>query len=98
MSGKKPSLTLMKRFFTWLRDQRGSTRLSFLLQIICRIGSSLFSFLWTPLLLSSMGANLNGLFLNFQKWATLGSLGDLGMGGMINIRAGRLIGQDKQNE
>jgi O-antigen/teichoic acid export membrane protein len=88
----------VKRLLQWLRSQRSSTRLSFLLQIFCRVGFSLFSLLWTPLLLSSMGASLNGLFLNFQKWASLGSLGDLGMGGMVNIRTSRLLGQDKQEE
>ena len=45
-----------------------------------------------------MGKSLNGLFLNFQKWASLGSLGDLGMGGMVNIRTSRLLGQDKPEE
>jgi O-antigen/teichoic acid export membrane protein len=88
----------VKRLFPWLRSQRTSTRLGFILQIFCRAGFSLFSFVWTPLLLGSMGAGLTGLFLNFQKWASLGSLGDLGMGGMVNMRASRLLGQDKADE
>ena len=67
----------MKRFSRWLDSQRHSTRLSFLLQIACRICFSLLSLLWTPMLLHSMGRNLNGLFLNFQKWASLdGCTGD----------------------
>jgi O-antigen/teichoic acid export membrane protein len=97
MSDEKTSPALIKSLFNWLHDQRSSTRLGFLLQIFCRVGFSLFSFLWTPLLLGSMGASLNGLFLNFQKWASLGSLGDLGMGGMVSIRTSRLMGQDKQD-
>ncbi len=91
-------MTVLKRILKSANSQRGSTRLSFLLQIICRVGFSLFSLLWTPLLLNSMGKSLNGLFLNFQKWASLGNLGDLGMGGMVNIRTSRLLGQGKQEE
>lgn len=91
-------MLFLRRFFYWFRDQRSSTRLSFLLQIICRIGFSLFSFIWTPLLLGSMGKSLNGLFLNFQKITTLGGLGDLGMGAVVNIRTSRLLGQGKEPE
>lgn len=83
----------MKRALQWLQTQRSSTRLSFLLQILCRIGFALFSLLWAPLLLISMGKSLNGLFLNFQSITTLGNLGDLGMGGVVNIRTSRLLGQ-----
>ncbi|HEU6449049.1 MAG TPA: hypothetical protein VFV23_11485 [Verrucomicrobiae bacterium] len=88
----------MNNFFQWLDRQRNSTRLSFLLQIICRVASSLLSLLWTPLLLRSMGPNLNGLFLNFQKWTTLGNLGDLGMGGMVNIQTNRMLGRGEQEK
>ncbi len=45
-----------------------------------------------------MGKSLNGLFLNFQKITTLGGLGDLGMGGVVNIRTSRLLGQGKEPE
>src|ERR1043166_6672975 len=88
----------MKRLAQWLRSQRSSTRLSYIFQIVCRIGFSLLSLLWTPLLLSSMGPTLNGLFLNFQKMASLGAVGDLGMGGLVNIQTSRLLGQQKENE
>jgi len=87
-----------RRFFQWFHGQRSSTRLSFLLQIICRIGFSIFSFIWTPLLLGSMGKSLNGLFLNFQKITSLGGLGDLGMGDVVNIRTSRLLGQGREPE
>ena len=83
----------MTRFLQWLRAQRSSTRLSFLLQILTRAGFALFSLLWAPLLLVSMGKSLNGLFLNFQSITTLGNLGDLGMGGVVNIRTSRLLGE-----
>jgi len=42
-----------------------------------------------------MGRSLNGLFLNFQKMAGLGVVGDLGVGGLINIQTSRLLGQEK---
>jgi O-antigen/teichoic acid export membrane protein len=91
-------MDFLKRAVKWFRNQRSSTRLSFLLQICCRILLSLFAFIWTPLLLGSMGKSLNGLFLNFQKMASLGGLGDLGMGGVVNIRTSRLLGQGRENE
>src|SRR6195256_2030126 len=88
----------MKRVAKWLASQRSSTRLGFVLQICCRILFSLFSLVWTPLLLSSMGSSLNGLFLNFQKMASLGAVGDLGMGGWVNIETSRLLGQQREAE
>jgi O-antigen/teichoic acid export membrane protein len=45
-----------------------------------------------------MGKTLNGAFLSFQSIATLAGLGDLGMGGMLNIHTSRLLGQGKQAE
>jgi O-antigen/teichoic acid export membrane protein len=91
-------MSVFQRFFQWFHSQRNSTRLSFLLQIICRIGFSICSFIWTPLLLGSMGKSLNGLFLNFQKITSLGGLGDLGMGDVVNIRTNRLLGQGREPE
>jgi O-antigen/teichoic acid export membrane protein len=89
---------MTNRAAKWLRANRSSTRLVFFLQIGCRVGTSLFALLWTPLLLRSMGKALNGLFLNFQSLATLGGLGDLGVGVMVNIQTSRLLGQGKEAE
>jgi O-antigen/teichoic acid export membrane protein len=72
--------------------------LAFFLQTGCRVLTAFCSLLWARLLLKTMGAELNGLFLNFQNIASLGGLGDLGMGGLVNIQASRLIGQGKENE
>jgi O-antigen/teichoic acid export membrane protein len=88
----------MNRLLKWFLTHRASTRVAFVLQIVCRVLFSLCSLLWTPLLLSSMGRSLNGLFLNFQRMASLGVIGDLGMGGLINIRTSRLLGQGKEAE
>ncbi len=82
----------------WLHNHRSSTRFSFVLQIVCRVLFSVFSLLWTPLLLGSMGKALNGLFLSFQSLTTLGGLGDLGMGGLVNIQTSRLLGRGDERE
>jgi O-antigen/teichoic acid export membrane protein len=89
---------MLNRIKGWLLRQRNATRLTFLLQIVCRVLTSAFSLLWTPLLLASMGKALNGVFLSFQSICTLGGLGDLGMGGMVNIHASRMLGQGKEDE
>jgi O-antigen/teichoic acid export membrane protein len=41
-----------------------------------------------------MGKALYGTFLSFQSLATLGGLGDLGMGGALNIETSRLLGKN----
>jgi O-antigen/teichoic acid export membrane protein len=86
------------RLTRWLLTQRSSPRLAFLLQIGCRVLTALCSLVWTPLLLRSMGTALNGLFLNFQALASLGGLGDLGMGALVGIQTGRMLGQGKEAE
>lgn len=89
---------MANRLASWLLTQRSSPRLAFLLQIGCRALTSLCSLLWIPLLLGSMGKALNGLLLNFQSIASLGGLGDLGMGGLVSIQTSRLLGQGKEAE
>jgi O-antigen/teichoic acid export membrane protein len=89
---------MANRLTWWLLAQRSSPRLAFLLQIGCRALTSLCSLLWIPLLLRSMGQGLNGLLLNFQSIASMGGLGDLGMGGLVNIQTSRMLGQEKEAE
>ena len=89
---------MANRLARWLLARRSSPRLAFLLQIGCRVLTSVLSFLWIPLLLGSMGKALNGLLLNFQSIASMGGLGDLGMGGLVNIQTSRLLGQGKEEE
>jgi O-antigen/teichoic acid export membrane protein len=89
---------MANRLTRWLVAQRSSPRLAFLLQIGCRVLTSVFSLLWIPLLLGSMGKALNGLLLNFQSITSMGGLGDLGMGGLVNIQTSRLLGQGKEVE
>ncbi len=89
---------MQSRVTKWLLAQRSATRLTFITQITIRVLSSLCSLIWIPLLLRAMGSTLNGLFLSFQSVASMGGLGDLGMGGMVNIQTGRLLGQGKEPE
>ncbi|HMJ64490.1 MAG TPA: hypothetical protein VK615_03990 [Candidatus Binatia bacterium] len=62
--------------------------------MITRIATALLGLVWTPLLIGAMGRALYGTFLSFQSVATLGGLGDLGMGGAINIETSRLLGKN----
>jgi len=83
----------MNALISWLRRERSSTRLAFLLQTISRLATAGLALIWTRLLLQAMGVELNGLWLAFQAVATLGGLGDLGMGGAVGISTGRMLGQ-----
>src|SRR5687767_14645527 len=68
-----------------------------MLQMVTRTASALLSLLWTPLLIGAMGRTLYGTFLTFQSVATLGALGDLGMGGAVQIETNRLLGRQDQS-
>jgi O-antigen/teichoic acid export membrane protein len=77
----------------WLLHHRASTRLAFVTQIGVRVASALVNLLWIRLLVAAMGTSLYGVFTTFQSIAALGGLGDLGMGGAVALRAGRMLGQ-----
>ncbi len=81
----------------WWDRHRSSTRVAFMFQMATRVGSSILSLLWTPLLIGTMGKTLYGTFLTFQSVATLGALGDLGMGGAVQIETGRLLGRKEES-
>lgn len=83
----------MSALLSWLQRERSSTRLAFLLQTASRLATAALALIWTRLLLQAMGVELNGLWLAFQAVATLGGLGDLGMGGAVGITTGRMLGQ-----
>ena len=78
---------------SWLWRQRNSTRLAFLLQIISKVLGGLMGLLWSRLLYRALGAPLLGLFNNFQLLASLGGLGDLGLGGALGIQVGQHLGR-----
>jgi O-antigen/teichoic acid export membrane protein len=85
-------------FVAWLRRVRNSSRLALMLQLGTRVLTSLLALVWTKLLLRTMGNTLNGLFVSFQTAAQLGGVGDLGMGGAINIQTGQYLGKGDQEE
>jgi len=89
---------MANRLTRWLLAQRSSPRLAFVLQIGCRLMTALCSLLWVRLLLRIMGPALNGLLLTFQTITSMGGLGDLGMGGLVNIQTSRMLGQGKEAE
>jgi O-antigen/teichoic acid export membrane protein len=82
----------------WLLTHRTSSRLAFLFNLITRAVSAVMSFVWTPLLLHAMGGRLYGLFITFQAIPQLGGLGDLGIGGAIGNRAGRMVGRSEYDQ
>jgi O-antigen/teichoic acid export membrane protein len=86
----------MNALISWLKRERNSTRIAFLLQMVSRLASAALAFLWARLLFQAMGAELNGLWVGFIGVASLGGLGDLGMGGAVGIRVGRLLGQNDE--
>ncbi len=80
-------------FIGWLKQQRSSTRLAFVLQTGSRVFGAVTGLLWTRLLLGAMGDTLFGYFLAYQTVVTLGGLGDLGMGGAIGLKTGQDLGR-----
>ncbi|HEY2082829.1 MAG TPA: hypothetical protein VGI88_08585 [Verrucomicrobiae bacterium] len=82
---------------SWLERNRTSARMAFLLRMIVMGLGSLFSLLWTRLLLRAMGDPLMGLFQNFQALTRLGGLGDLGISGALSLKVGTLLGRGDEN-
>jgi O-antigen/teichoic acid export membrane protein len=86
------------RIVRFWKKYQGSVRFAFLLQLSVRVLTSLCSLLWTRLLLGAMGPALNGLFLIFQSFTTLGGLGNLGLGGAVGTETSRHLGQGTPKE
>ena len=82
----------------WLLANRTSVRLAFAFRLFGMFAGSLFSLLWTRLLLRAMGDALFGLFLSFQSVTRLGGLGDLGMSGAVALRAGQHLGRGENDQ
>jgi O-antigen/teichoic acid export membrane protein len=82
---------------SWLERNRTSARMAFLLRMIVMALGSLFSLLWTRLLLRAMGDPLMGLFQNFQALTRLGGLGDFGITGALALKVGTLLGRGDEN-
>ena len=85
-------MSFLPAITSWLRRNRTSVRMAFVLRMIAMALGSLFSLLWTRLLLRTMGDPLYGLFQNFQALSRLGGLGDLGLSGALAWKAGLMLG------
>lgn len=75
-----------------LQRNRTSVRMAFILRMASMALGSLFSLVWSRLLLRAMGDPLLGLFQNFQAVTRLGSLGDLGISGALSLKTGLMLG------
>jgi len=82
----------------WLLHVRASGRLAFLLRLSTMFPSMLLSLWWARALLHAMGPNNYGLFLAFQGVLSLVALGDLGMGGALQIRTMHLLAKSQTSE
>ncbi|HEX4265700.1 MAG TPA: oligosaccharide flippase family protein [Verrucomicrobiae bacterium] len=85
-------MSFLPAISSWLKRNRTSARMAFLLRMIAMGVGSLFSLLWMRLLLRAMGDPLLGLFQNFQALTRLGGLGDFGITGALSLRAGTMLG------
>jgi len=89
-------MSFLPSFTSWLTRNRTSARLAFVFRLVAMALGSLFSLLWTRLLLRAMGDPLMGLFQNFQALARLGGLGDLGITGALALKAGTMLGRREE--
>ncbi len=89
---------MLVKTIQWLKRERSSSRLALVLQLGSRVGSSGLALVWSRLLQGAMGSSLYGGYLSFLKLASLGGLGDLGMGGAVNYRLAQYLGQGKERE
>ncbi|HXT10156.1 MAG TPA: hypothetical protein VN873_01230 [Candidatus Angelobacter sp.] len=86
-------MSFLPALISWLKRNRTSVRMAFVLQMVAKAAGSCFSLIWMPLLIRSMGDPLFGLFQSFQKLTRLGSLGDFGITGALSLKVGVLLGR-----
>jgi O-antigen/teichoic acid export membrane protein len=86
-------MSFLPALTSWLQRIRTSARMAFAWRMVATGLGSLFSLLWTRLLLRAMGDPLMGLFLTFQSLTRLGGLGDFGITGALGLRVGTLLGR-----
>ena len=82
----------------WLKRNRTSVRLAFLLRFSTMAAGAMLSLVFTRLLLRAMGDAAYGVFLAFQSVTRLGGLGDLGMAGALGVRAGQMLGRGEDEK
>ena len=90
-------MSFLPAITSWLKRNRTSVRMAFVLRIAAMALGSIFGLLWTRLLLHAMGDPLLGLFQNFQALTRLGGLGDLGITGALSLTVGVMLGRKDEN-
>jgi O-antigen/teichoic acid export membrane protein len=82
----------------WLKRNRTSVRMAFLMRMVAMGLGVFLSLFWTRVLLQVMGDSAYGLFLSFQGVTRLGGLGDLGLSGAIALLASTMMGRGETDE
>jgi len=90
-------MSFLPSIAAWLKRNRTSARMAFVLRMAAMAFGSIFGLLWTRLLLHAMGDPLLGLFQNFQALTRLGGLGDLGITGALSLTVGVMLGRKDEN-
>jgi O-antigen/teichoic acid export membrane protein len=85
-------MSFLPAITSWLKRNRTSARMAFVLRMAAMALGSIFGLFWTRLLLHAMGDPLLGLFQSFQALTRLGGLGDLGITGALALTAGTMLG------
>ena len=85
-------MSFLPATISWLRRNRTSARMAFVLRMVAMALGSIFGLLWTRLLLHAMGDDLMGLFQSFQALTRLGGLGDFGITGALALTVGTMLG------
>jgi O-antigen/teichoic acid export membrane protein len=91
-----PRMSFLPAITSWLQRIRTSARMAFVWRMVAMGVGSLFSLLWTRLLLHAMGKPLMGLFQSFQALNRLGGLGDLGITGALSLKVGVMLGRREE--
>lgn len=86
-------MSFLPAMTSWLKRNRTSVRMAFILRMVSMGLGSIFGLLWMRLLLRAMGDPLMGLFSNFQALTRLGNLGDFGVSGALALKAGTMLGR-----
>jgi len=82
----------------WLKANRSSARLAFVLRVFSMGINALMSLWWTRVFLHVLGDAVYGLFLSFQGATRLAGLGDFGLSGAVAVRSGQMLGRGEEQK
>ncbi len=91
-------MTAWKKARAWLRANRSSARMAFLLRIATMALGAIMSLVWPRLLLDLIGTAVMGNWIAFQRALRLSGLGDFGLSGALAVRAGQMIGRGEEEK